>query len=110
MSHKKVKKHSMHLTKSNNLVKPIKSAPIGKEFFLRDGRVLKDLGETAAAFENMHSEVFNHHVNNEKNDFAMWFLEVLDDHHLAQKLDEVRNQEEYSSLIQKRAKELGFDL
>lgn len=55
-------------------------------FWLRDGRALKDLHELSDAFEKMHDDIFKHHVNNEKNDFANWIRDIIKDEKLAEKI------------------------
>lgn len=54
-----------------------------KFFYLSDGRVLKNLEELADALRNMTGEIFKHHVNKERNDFANWVNDVLEDKKLA---------------------------
>ena len=95
--------------KPSNKKHIIKKAPPEKEFFLCDGRRLKDIKELAVCFIDLKPEVFRHHVNpeNKKNDFAFWIFEVLDDHELAQRLDEVHDQKYYTKLIKERVKELA---
>lgn len=48
-----------------------------KNFWLCDGRNLKNLKELAAAFEKMDNSVWNYHVTAEKNDFANWIEGVF---------------------------------
>jgi len=60
-------------------------------FFLKDGRKLKSLHELINAFDEMSDEVFHYHVNEEKNDFANWINDVMDEKKLA---SEIKNAED----------------
>ena len=52
--------------------KPIKRAEPGREFHLVDGRNVADLKELADMLDDMSIAVWNHHVNQGRNDFANW--------------------------------------
>lgn len=54
-------------------------APDDKCFWTTDGHILKNLEDLKLAFGTMADEVFLHHVNSEKNDFADWVEQVLED-------------------------------
>ncbi len=54
-------------------------APDDKCFWTTDGQILKNLDELQMAFGTMGEEVFLHHVTKEKNDFADWVEQVLED-------------------------------
>jgi FtsZ-interacting cell division protein ZipA len=51
----------------------------GECFWTRDGRILQNLEDLHLAFGTMDHEVFLHHVQKEKNDFADWVEHVLQD-------------------------------
>jgi len=55
-------------------------------FWLNDGRVIKDIDELAKALEKMHDDIFNHHVTDNRNDFANWIRDVIKDKGLAKKI------------------------
>jgi hypothetical protein len=109
MAHNK----NRHNSTKNKLVSSkieIKQAMPGKEFFLADGKILKDIYELSKAFEDMHDNTFNHHVNSHssKNDFAFWIMDTLEDIELAQRLDEVKDKTQYLDVINDRLKELNL--
>lgn len=52
-------------------------------FFVRDGKVVKNLKELVAALDKMADDVFHHHANREKNDFSNWIRDVMQHHDLA---------------------------
>lgn len=64
--------------KSNNL-RPLIYASNEKSFWLQDGQVLNSLVALNDALSEMQKTVFLHHVTKEKNDFADWVEQVLDD-------------------------------
>jgi hypothetical protein len=62
--------------------------PEGKEFQLVSGEILKSLDDLSEAINLIDPEVFQHHVNPEKNDFATWVEGVFGEHELAHQLRE----------------------
>jgi hypothetical protein len=45
-------------------------------FHLADGRVIKSIPELINAIRKMDDWVYNHHVNDEKNDFVRWISDM----------------------------------
>lgn len=66
-------------------------APVEHHFALNDGRVLKSVQELADSLEDMATEVFDHHVNPFRNDFANWVEDVFQEKGLAKELRQTRN-------------------
>ena len=62
-----------------------------KYFALCDGRQIKDYKELAEILETINDDVFNFHVNEQKNDFASWINDVFDERELAEKIRDMRN-------------------
>ena len=56
----------------------------------------------------MNNYTFNYHVNDslDKNDFAKWIWEVLDDEELAARLHKIYDKDKYIDIIEQRIKEL----
>lgn len=52
-------------------------------FVLKDDRKLQTVFELIDALETMPDEVFRHHVNAERNDFASWLESMFDETALA---------------------------
>jgi hypothetical protein len=71
-------------------VKP-KSAKPDQYFILVTGVPLKNLKELASALETMNDWVFNHHVNESRNDFAAWAKEVLNETGLSEEIIETKS-------------------
>ena len=66
--------------------KVLRPAPSKSYFFLGSGEAIKSVKGLADALEKMPEEVFKHHVNQEKNDFANWIEHVFEDKTLAKKI------------------------
>ena len=71
-----------------------KPAPQGKEFILQNGERLKNLKELKDSMYYMSDEVFNYHVNREKNDFYNWTKEVFGFKFLATRIKNVKTKKE----------------
>ena len=71
-------------------------------FHLCDGRVIA--GPTSLAFvaEDMTDDVFSHHVTKEKNDFATWIEQGLNDTELAARVRTATNPQELHSVLTSR--------
>ena len=55
-------------------------------FWINNGPVLKNIEDLKESLLTMSKETFSYHVNKEKNDFASWIKEALEDSTLANKL------------------------
>jgi len=53
-------------------------APKSKYFWVVDGTVIRGLKELAEAVDAMDYNIFEHHVNNGRNDFATWVEDVFE--------------------------------
>jgi hypothetical protein len=73
-----------------------------RRFYCHDGKILNNLYELKNALEKMNHACYNHHVTNEKNDFARWVREVLGDDKLANELSKVTSQKEASLFVKDR--------
>ncbi len=67
---------------------------------------LNNLYELKEALEIIDDETFSHHVNNKKNDFAVWVSEAVGDKNLSKKLIGVTDRKKAFSLVDKRINEL----
>jgi len=66
-------------------------APEEYHFVLKSGEKLKSVQELADALESMGEDVFSHHVNEMRNDFAQWIEDVFEESDLAEGLRETQN-------------------
>ncbi len=62
--------------------KRLGNVPQEKQFWCRDGRILKSLSELETALRDMSDDVFHYHVNESNNDFSNWVRDVFDDEKL----------------------------
>jgi len=74
-------------------------APKEHYFKLRNGQELKSLNDLRKALEYITDQEFSHHVNQEKNDFATWVKEVLQNQELYEKIKEVKSKEELQEVL-----------
>lgn len=69
-------------------------APEGRSFKLRNGQELKSLNDLRKALSYMSDEDFSHHVSQERNDFATWIKEALQNSELYDKIKGIKTKEE----------------
>ncbi len=84
----------------------LNTVPSEKAFWINNGPVVASLTELASAVKTLSGEQFTHHVNKEKNDFAVWVHEVVGDSTLASKLQKTRSQRSASKLLDNRVNHL----
>lgn len=68
-------------------------------FWVHNGPVLKNLVDLRSAFESIGADLFNYHVNHEKNDFANWVEHVLKEPVLAAKLRTYKTQKTMAKAV-----------
>ncbi|MBN1385735.1 hypothetical protein JW968_02030 [Candidatus Woesearchaeota archaeon] len=71
-------------------------------FKLHMGADIGSLKELADALEIMNDTSFGHHVNQHKNDFAVWVEEVIGDKELASEIKHVKERAKMLKKVQKR--------
>lgn len=74
-------------------------APKEHYFKLRNGQELKTLNDLRKALGYMTDEEFNSHVNEEKNDFANWVKDILQNPELYEKIKDVKTKEELEEVL-----------
>ncbi len=67
-------------------LKMLANAPDDKVFWVRDGKVIRNLNELANALATMSEETFTYHCNAAKCDFTNWVRDVIGDLKLADDL------------------------
>jgi hypothetical protein len=82
--------------------------PKTHKFWLADGREINNLTELYRELIEMSGELFDHHVTNEKNDFAQWVNDVLHDTILARKLANTPGKLEHVEIVKARIDELKY--
>lgn len=71
-------------------------------FITSNGRVLRNLWELEEFLRNADEETFSNHVSDEKNDFAEWVWEIIQDFELAKILAECEKRQEMAKHVKKR--------
>jgi hypothetical protein len=75
-------------------------------FRVKSGSTIKNLYELASELSSMDEEVFQHHVNEEKNDFHNWILHIVRDEHLASVLAQIKDRRLMLEAVEKRIQHL----
>jgi hypothetical protein len=70
----------------------LQDVPEDKVFWCHDSRVVKNMAELATALKEMPNDIFEYHLNSEKNDFSTWARDVIGDTTLAGQLARVASQ------------------
>jgi len=99
---KKEKKDEIYPSKQSHLkpfIVPEKTLKPNQYFHLKNGKNLKSLKDLALALPVMSFDVFGHHVNSQKNDFAKWISHSLGKHDFANKLFKENSRIEMIELI-----------
>ncbi|MBW2995614.1 hypothetical protein KY312_04635 [Candidatus Woesearchaeota archaeon] len=68
-------------------------APKDKYFWVIDGTVIRSVKELVDAIDTMDYNIFQHHVNDARNDFAAWVENVLNLENLARDLRTTTNKD-----------------
>jgi len=76
-------------------------------FWLKNGKGIKNIAELGRELKQMKEEIFSHHVNNGKNDFANWTEYCLQDQKLAVLLRTTKNRERMAAITERRIQELA---
>lgn len=93
------KRKTTSKTKSRSELKKPKTAKPENYFILVTGVPLKNLKELALACETMNDWVFNHHVNDSRNDFSSWIQHVLNEEELAEEIKLAHNPRDLEVII-----------
>jgi hypothetical protein len=78
------------------------NVPQGKEFWCRDGQVLKSLPQLGVALKQMDEETFRHHSSESRNDFSNWVRDVIGDEKLSRDLLKSATQAQAAKSIEYR--------
>lgn len=84
----------------------IQDVPKEQTFWLKDGKTIKNLPELARELRRINAEIFTHHVNNEKNDFANWTENCVKDSQLATLLRTTKNQQRMTAIVERKIQQL----
>lgn len=105
---KKTPKKSVLKVAKKKVVAPEMKSVAGEQcFWMNDGRILADMRDLRDAFAEIADEVFAYHVSKEKNDFADWVEQVLEDEALAAGLRKARKPKTAYAVTVRRLKIYG---
>ena len=77
--------------KQDKIIKWQNQVPDDKVFWCCDGRVFRSLKDLAIALKEMSEEIYQRHVDGEKNDFSNWVHDVVGDVALAYQLRKAKS-------------------
>lgn len=77
-----------------------------KCFWVNNGPVLRNIYELLNALKGIDAVKFVHHANKERNDFANWAADVLQDNDLARRIRKAKTQQRIAKAVAKRIGEL----
>lgn len=95
------KETQKRLVEKNNSNEVLKDAPVEKYFILTNGQPIKNIKELADTLEEIREEVYQHHVNQHKNDFSTWIKHVFEEHGLADELAQIKDKDHMRLVIYK---------
>ena len=98
---KKITKKSTTKKTAN---KPLVYANDEKAFWVKDGQILNSLVALNAAFDEMEKVVYEHHVTDERHDFADWVDSVLCDKKCATELKKANDPKKACTVVRKHLK------
>lgn len=103
LKEKPVKKKTQGKKPSKTSVKKKLKKKIPEEhfFMLITGARLRNIKELADALENIDISHYEHHVNENKNDFANWIKDVFEEFDLAEKIKTAKNKDHARFIIYK---------
>lgn len=64
----------------------VQDVPESQHFYFVNGERVKNVKELAEIMDRLEQEVFDYHVNAQKNDFYNWVKDVFNDLELAEKI------------------------
>ena len=75
-------------------------------FVMKNGFLVRSLPELYSVVSQIDNDVFHHHLNSEKNDFASWIDNVIGDDFLKNKLLEIDTKDQFLRILNSRIHQL----
>jgi hypothetical protein len=79
------------LTKLQRRRKIMRNSSEETKFIQKDGTPIRNVLELSNAMEIMSTEIYTHHVNEQRNDFSNWVRDVMDDRILSKQIQEAKD-------------------
>lgn len=78
----------------------LKHSPVPEKWFiLSSGKEIRTLKELAQDLGDMEDFVFEHHVNEHRNDFVSWIKDVFEDAELAEKIAHYKDKKRMQMIV-----------
>jgi len=77
-----------------------------KNFWINSGPIVRNLEGLLGVLENLEDDKFSYHVNKDKNDFAVWIREVVEDNTLAKTAANAKTKNAMSKVLKERIDKL----
>jgi len=77
----------------------VKNAKNSEYFFVKDGKAIKNIIELSNGLDKMTDDIFKHHVNEMKNDFANWIKDIFKEEKLAKELFKTTDKDKTQIII-----------
>ncbi len=87
--------------RGESMIDPEKIPDYEHCFFTKDGKVLRNLADLKEELKVMPPGVFNHHVNDQRNDFSNWVRDVFGHEKLADKIGNAKTRDDLFNLLDK---------
>lgn len=75
-------------------------------FWVNNGPILYNLGDLSAALKTMNLKTFRHHVNKDRNDFAVWIDTSVGDKLLARGMGKIKTRKTTLKKVNDRIRSL----
>lgn len=75
-------------------------------FWVHNGQIVESLKDLPGVIRKLDEESFNHHVNDEKNDFSNWIKDVFGEAKLANDIQKIKSKSAIVKKISARIKTL----
>ena len=75
-------------------------------FWVNNGQILKNLDDLSSILLELNDDIFQHHVNHDKNDFSNWVRDIVGDKKLANGIISSKNKESMAKKVMARVSAL----
>ena len=92
----------MSIRNKDDVQRVLRHVPDEKRFYCHDGSIFNNIHELKIGLDRIHVHTYNHHVTDDKNDFARWIREVLGDDKLARDFSKATDKGEATRIVAER--------
>ena len=80
----------------------LSDVPPEKSFWINNGPIVSNIQNLPDTLEGIDDSTFRHHVNEEKNDFAVWIADAVGDQTLARYISKAGSKKSFIHKLRKR--------